>query len=332
MRARCLSELCGLCLLSVLLFGGSARADDGENKAAAEALFDDARRLIAEKKYAEACPKLESSQRLDPGVGTMLNLADCYEKLGKTASAWAMFRETISAAHKASSLDREEIARSRARELEPKLAYLTIATWQGQNVSVQRDGTPVDAAVLGTELPVDPGDHVIVASAQGKRSWSTTVRIDPGPSKARVTVPILPDEVESGGGVPAPAAASLGATSTGTDRGPRSGSTQRVLAIVAGGVGVVGVALGSIFGLNASSDWSDAKSSCTSYPNGCTAHAKSLSDDARSEATVSTVAFVIGAAGLAGGVVLWLTAPDGREEPHAALKLGPGQVSLAGRF
>ena len=162
----------------------AARAAD--DKAAAEALFDEARRLMADKRYGDACPKLEASQRLDPGVGTMLNLADCYEKNGQTASAWAQFRETISAARKAGSLEREEIARSRARELEPKLSYLTIVTWQGQEVLVQRDGTTIDAAVLGTPIPVDPGKHEVVASAEGKRSWTTTVEVPT--TRARATV------------------------------------------------------------------------------------------------------------------------------------------------
>src|SRR5512139_1741852 len=65
------------------LAASAARAQ-ASDKAAAEALFDEGRKLMAEGKYAAACAKLEASQKLDAGVGTQLNLADCYEKSGKT--------------------------------------------------------------------------------------------------------------------------------------------------------------------------------------------------------------------------------------------------------
>ena len=305
----------------------AARAAD--DKAAAEALFDEARRLMADKRYGDACPKLEASQRLDPGVGTMLNLADCYEKNGQTASAWAQFRETISAARKAGSREREEIARTRANALEPKLSYLTIVTWQGQEVHVQRDGTTVDPAVLGTRIPVDPGGHEITASAEGKRTWSTTVEVTAEPGNTKVTVPILPDE--NGGDVAPVDGVEL------ERRAPElkddgGGSTQRILAGVVGGVGVVGVVVGSVFGLKASSDWDEAKSKCSAYPEGCGSDGKQLGDDAQGAATLSTIAFVVGGAGIAGGLILWFTAPDGDAAAETAVGIGPGRVLVHGRF
>jgi hypothetical protein len=326
--------LLGLSLAAAIIAGSTApervRADN--DKAAAEALFDEARRLMANKRFADACPKLEASQRLDPGVGTMLNLADCYEKNGQTASAWAQFRETISAARKAGSLEREEIARSRAHELEPKLSYLTIVVWQGQDVLVQRDGRTVDAAMLGTPIPVDPGAHEITASAEGKRRWSTTVDVAATPGTTKVAVPILPDESGGDDQGPRPALGEDdGAGARAASDGGSDGSTQRIVAGVVGGVGVVGVVVGSVFGLKASSDWDEAKSDCNPYPK-CGPEGAQLGDDASSAATISTIAFVVGGAAIAGGLVLWLTAPDGESSTETAVGIGPGRVLVHGRF
>src|SRR5258706_15050741 len=108
-----------LVLATGFLFTAAARAEPtSSDKAAAEGLFGDARRLMADGKFAEACPKLEASQRLDPGVGALLNLGDCYEQYGRTASAWVEVREAASAARAGGSTDREAVARGRATALE----------------------------------------------------------------------------------------------------------------------------------------------------------------------------------------------------------------------
>src|SRR5437868_1261848 len=78
-------------------------AQSAGDKATSEALFSDGRKLMADKKYGEACPKFEASLKLDPGLGAMLNLADCYEKNGQTASAWAEFREASASARASGS-------------------------------------------------------------------------------------------------------------------------------------------------------------------------------------------------------------------------------------
>src|SRR4051812_16548065 len=83
----------------IVLAAVPAFADGATDRPEAEALFDQGRRLLAAGNYAAACPKLEASNRLDPGIGTMLNLGDCYEKNGQTASGWAAFREAAAAAH-----------------------------------------------------------------------------------------------------------------------------------------------------------------------------------------------------------------------------------------
>src|SRR5258708_40131941 len=106
-------------LLSVIgsLLPLPAQGQSAGDKATAEALFGDGRRLMSQGNYREACPKFEASLKLDPGVGAMLNLADCYEKNGQTESAWAEFRESISAGRAAVSEEREVMARQRGDDL-----------------------------------------------------------------------------------------------------------------------------------------------------------------------------------------------------------------------
>src|ERR1700678_3583891 len=87
--------------LSVLA-SGTAWGQSASGAAAAEALFDEGKALMAAGNYASACPKFAESNRLDEGIGTSLWLADCFEKNGQTASAWAEFRAAAALAVKAS--------------------------------------------------------------------------------------------------------------------------------------------------------------------------------------------------------------------------------------
>jgi len=281
---------------------------------------------MAEGKLEEACRKLESSQRLDPGVGTLLNLADCYAKSGRTASAWAAFREAGSSARAQGSAEREAVARERATALEPQLSYLTIVQWKGQSVAITRNGEPVDPAMLDTPMPVDPGEHVVVAASPGKREWSTKVNVGPNGQRASVTIPILPDEpivLQQ----PQPSDKPIDASASTSS----PGSTQRILAIGAGVVGVAGIVVGTIFGLNAGSKWDDAQK-CEK--DAMCPNAGTLSDDASSAATISTIGFVVGGLGLAGGAVLWLTAPSAEsanDPDRANVSIGLGLQGLTVR-
>src|SRR6187549_3181233 len=69
--------------------------------AGAEALFREGRRLIKEGKLDQGCAKLAASEKLESSVGTLLNLGDCREKLGQTATAWAAFRKAEAMAKRA---------------------------------------------------------------------------------------------------------------------------------------------------------------------------------------------------------------------------------------
>jgi serine/threonine-protein kinase len=100
--------------------------------------------------------------------------------------------------------------------------------------------------------------------------------------------------------------------------------------LVLGGAGIVGVGLGTFFGLRASSKWSDAKEKCTDYPFGCGAEGTDLRASAQSAGNVSTVAFVAGGALLATGLVLYFTAPSKKES--VAINMGPQSLFVQGSF
>jgi tetratricopeptide (TPR) repeat protein len=179
-------------LLTWIVTTQSVRAQDA--RAQAEALFQEARQLMSAGDYAAACPKLEASQHLDPAVGTLLNLADCYEKNGRTTSAWAEFLHAANEAHKVGDDRRERAARERAIAIEPRLSKLTVTVEPAaalRGLELERDGDAIEHGMWGVALPVDPGEHTIVARAPGRRPWKTVVDVPANQGATTVEIPTL---------------------------------------------------------------------------------------------------------------------------------------------
>lgn len=153
--------------------------------ATAEALFSEGRRLFAEGNYAAACTKFEESNKADPAEGTQLNLAMCWEKLGKTASAWTMYMQVANALSSHGRRDRAQLAQARAAALLPTLSKLAITAPAGSSIRV--DGAPWSAALTGIATPVDPGRHTIEASAPNKTFRRV---VDVPASAATITVAV----------------------------------------------------------------------------------------------------------------------------------------------
>jgi hypothetical protein len=333
LTVRRVSFFLGVTVFSFALHG-AAQGKAGGNRAAAEALFNQGRDLMTAGKFAEACPKFEASQQLDPGLGTMLNLAECYEKTGRTASAWAEYREAIPLARAAGSKARQDLATERAQVLQERLSTLTIRAMSGEDpnvhLEVRRDGVALQDAELGSPIPVDPGEHVIEAVAPGKQPWSSKIQVGADAAKVSVEIPAL-QPTGSGASPTATPVVTATAAPTGAPPAdkPSSGSAMRTTGLVFGGVGVVGIGLGTFFGLQASSKWSDAKGKCADYPYNCGAEGQDLQSSAKSQATISTVMFVAGGALLATGAVLYFTAP---KQQSVALVIGPTSAFVKGSF
>jgi hypothetical protein len=163
-----------------------------EDQATARALFAEGRRMMKAGKYAEACPKLEAAQKVYPSAGILLNLGDCYEKIGKTASAWNEFGEAAALAARSNRADDADEARRRQEALEPALVRLVIRVPSPvSGLVVTRDGIKLADAAWGSTLPVDPGEHTVHAEANGFEPWSTSVTISRRGDSATVSVPKL---------------------------------------------------------------------------------------------------------------------------------------------
>ena len=181
----------GLGALLAILAAVPVPAARAQTSAAAELAFREGRELMNQGRYREACPKFAESQRLDPAPGTQLNLADCYEKMGRTATAWETFRAAEAAANEAGQRDFASEARKRAEALQPRLSKLTLTAAEPvAGLEVTLDGKPV-TALLGSAAPVDPGDHQVAAAAPSRQGWSRTVRVDKQGTTVSVEIPAL---------------------------------------------------------------------------------------------------------------------------------------------
>jgi hypothetical protein len=242
-----------------------AQGIEAQQRVAALALFEQASQLMDQRRFDEACPKIEEVIKLQPaGVGAKLTLAECYEAGGKLASAWGAYLTAEAAALNAGQAERSVRARKRAAELAPRLARITVVVsepMQGvPGLEIHRDGLPVRAAQWGLPLPVDRGSHVVTAVAPGKEPWSARVEVTADGQSSSVSVPALRDVVVAvapplpavappSATSPAPARAPAPVASSTTTASPSNPPSSRAPAWpwVSGGVGLVfiGVAVGA---------------------------------------------------------------------------------------
>ena len=320
----------GVAALALFFFSAPAFAD---NEIPAEALFGEAKKLAAAGKYAEACPKFAASNRLDRGAGTMIHLADCYEKNKQTASAWATFKEAASAAQAINRKDWEKLANDRSAALEKKLARLTIKV-ADERVTVTRDGTAMSKAEWGVAIPVDVGTHSVEAKAEGAKPFTTSVNITKDGESTIVEIPKLEDEPAPAPPPPPPPLAAQPIASPPVDADKGNGSGQRTLGLIVGGVGVAGVALGAVTGLMAIGKSNEAKDAGCNNDGACpVAAAVDSADSARTLATVSTIGFIAGGVGVAAGAVLFFTAPAKKSAPTTGgIRVVPNAGPGAGGF
>ena len=324
--------LAALLVLSLI----SARPARAGDVAEAEALFREGRAKMEAGDYAAACPKLAESFEQDPGTGTLLALAICRERAGQLASAWASYGQVASRSKRDGRADREQAAREAMQALEPRLSHLTITVDRTASalpgLVVKRDGAPVGSGAWGAAVPIDPGEHLIEASAPGMKPWSQTLRIAAERDTQKIEVPEL--MAEPAAATTAPTAADSSGSAEPSKRPP-----LRTLGLAVGGAGVVGLGIGIGFGLHAQAlnRQSNEDGHCNAQ-NQCDAVGGQKRDDAKSAATIATVGFIAGGVLAAAGVTLFILGAHRRESSAAVVEATPvvGQrdvgLLLRGRF
>lgn len=327
MFARMQARSLALAVALVALPGVAAAAPADEQLA--QSLFDAGRLLMDKGDYARACPMLAESQRLDPGGGTLLNLAVCHEREGKLGLAWTEMNQALSQAIKDGRKDREQTARERLAAIEPKLPRLLLeyAGAPPEGLVVELDGTQTSAAMLGVAAPLDAGKHTVRITAPGRVPFTWEGELTPEKT-TKVAVPAL---------APDPRAAQ---TSDGP-RGPaplppKNAERSTTTAVILGaGAGVLAVGAAVTYGLSLKAA-SDAKDVCIPDRNYC-ASDDGVSAVSRSRTLtwvsigMATGAGVAGIAALAMGLVSVVTHVKGAEITVTPT-VGAGTLGATGRF
>ena len=279
-------------------------------KSPAEILFERGLEDMLAGRLAQACPALAQSYRMDPLPGALFTLAECENKWGKLTRAQTHYRDYVTRVERmaADQRDRQQqrldVARAQLEALEPRVPLLTLRLQEGSpaDAVVSLDGEALVAATLGVAMPLDPGEHRVTVVATGRKPSELLLSLSEG-DRTEQTVSVGADE-----DVPPP-----------PPPPPPSGlHPMQIGALVAGGVGVVGLAVGTVSGIIALGHKSTIDEQCVDAA--CTPEGLDAVDSGQLAGNISTVGFVVGALGAAAGATLWFLAPSG-DEPTAGWNL-----------
>lgn len=336
------SLLLATCLAAPPAQAQGTQGTTGQTQAqnVAEQLFVTGKLLMQEKEYERACPKFEESFRLDStAIGTLLNLALCYEAQGRYASAWSRFRE-VAARSRGKREDRVKLAEEHAAQTQKLLSMLTLNVEPAARVPgfmVRLDGEAIMSAAWGTEIPVDPGPRVVEADAPGKVPWRTSVEIAPRRERRTVTITPLrvaprepPPPAPLVAPSPTPAASQkvdLAASLAAADA-VASARARRTVGFTLAGLGLVGIGAGAFFGTLAVRKNDQATGLCPAdrcRSSSDAAAARSSLDTARTDAAIANLTIAVGLAAATGGVLLVLLS---RAPAEGSVRVAPGPTAL----
>jgi hypothetical protein len=302
-RARRIALRAGIAVALVFALVLPVSVAQANDPAAVDALFQAAKKLMGDKQYAEACPKFDASYKLDPTLGTLLNLADCYEKLGRIATAWSTWGEAMEKALRDGD-KRADFAKSRREALNKRLPKVVISVEnEVEGVDVFWDQVKLAPAVFGVELPADPAEHdLVVLRDDGVKLKEERVRITEEGARKEITLDLgaldraKPREVKEPPPPPPPPL-------------PPYSGRQRVAGFVIGGLGAAALITAGAFGGLALARRADANERSVCVEKFCTPEGLGAIQSARTFAEAGQWIGVGGIVAAAVGVTVLLTSP-----------------------
>ena len=309
--------------LSALVVASNAAHAQGRDPAAATELFTQGREMLKNGDVDKACPLFAESLRLDPAVGTALNLAECEERRGQLTGALRAWQQAINLAE-ATNDERGEVARERFDALSPKVPRLTIVLTPDapEGTKVLRENVELGEATFGRPLPVDPGKHVITITAPGRQDEHKTIVLGEGDDKTLTVSPGAP--LEPDGPPPKPPI---------VDAGVNDGSSQRTMAYVLGGVGAAGVLAAAVSGVMLMNSRKSVDDHCDDQ-NRCDREGLDAADKGKTLVPINTIAWAVGVAGLGAGAYFYFTAPppDAASPNATGWRPSGAYVQVQGQF
>lgn len=299
-------------LLVSLLVPATALAQGGSAAAAADALFEQGRTALAKGDLDTACERFRASNDLDRAAGTLLNLAACEEKRGRVASAWEAFRGALEKLPATDS--RSQLAKARIDALTARLPklVLTLDPNAPEDTVVKESGVMFGSGLFGTPIPMDPGSHQFSVSAKGRTTRGYEVVLVEGKT---ATLVLTPEAVGTRSKLPTKVP-----EAPGTSYGPWPW--------VAGGVGVVGLAVGGITGGITLHEKSVFSAHCNEVKKTCDAQGKAAGNTGRVLGPVSTAGLVLGGVGIVTSATLFVLRPSKR----VTVGVGPTSVLVGGAW
>jgi hypothetical protein len=341
-------------MTACLVIGALAASAHAGPAERADQLFKRGKRLLAQKKYPEACAAFEDSDRLDPGIGAKLNVAKCYQDWGKLATAWRWYVDAETMATSARD-DRARKIRALVDELDPDVPRLTVKPPRDANLAgvvIKLDGVVLQPSALGVEQRVDPGPHDVDTIIGGVRRTRVVLVERRGHAEVVLELPaatVAKREPDSTGVRPGPGAspgpapvATVEATAGATGGAPGTdnpGRTRRFIGLGVAGAGAITIAISGIVTLGARGDYRNALDDhCQGKTDLCDEDGLSITHSALRRANVATVFALIGLGAVATGAVVYFTAPKasrpGEHAYYLAPSVGPdgGTLVFGGAF
>jgi hypothetical protein len=290
-----------------------AYAQTGADSERAEKLFVEATVLASKGDFAAACPKFEESQHLDPAIGTQFNLALCFEKIGRIATAWRHFRDAERVARSAGKTGREQAAHQKVVELQPKVSALVLTPHE-PDVTVKVDAQRVDPAEMRF-YAVEPGEHVVEATAPAKHPWSNRIKVGP---RADGTGELVSVDI--------PALAAVAGETRVVTVHSETTNKRRTIGFVSLGIGAVGAAGAAVTGIMLLNDKAVADDRCA---RGCDQEGNDAASRGKGLLPVNAVAWGVAIVGVGVGTFLVLTS---NRKPSPSVQAATRRAILSGEF